>query len=388
MTRGQFIFLHDERSRRILDFIIIPERGFSAGNVRSLMRAVCLKYGLPRKGFVLENGKVFRHAALVSGAVSWGEVKTSFAQRLGIEIHHTRPGNHKGKLAEGVGGILQGRLRKYPGWCGPNEMVYPIEATRKALADVEAKRLTPEAAGFYSLNQWCSILSSECAAYNATPQDSKVMGGAGVAVHLSPNDAWRNLAGGEPVVGLRESGAEYLLTHHMRMVNVRRTGIRFQLGKELYAYSGAATAHSEVVGQEVKFYFDPELPDVAFLETVNGRILTVERQKLMPAHAASESDWKHRDATVEAHNRGLKALVSNLPWDFLPAVRSNVLADETAKRGAEMARGRAEAGTRKRKLVSGQGTARRLGIAAPASARMADALDIVNQVIADRDAEN
>ncbi len=32
LTRGQFLFIHDERSKKILDFILIPEKGFSGAN--------------------------------------------------------------------------------------------------------------------------------------------------------------------------------------------------------------------------------------------------------------------------------------------------------------------------------------------------------------------
>ncbi len=372
MTRGQVLLLIDERSRLILDFVLVPEGSFGAADYRALLRAVFLKYGVCRAGLKHENGPVFRSAKLVAGETPWGETETSLAARLGIKIEHAKPGNAKSKLPEGVGKQLQARLRRHPGWCGPNEMAYPIEETKRALIAVAARRETPSEAGFYTYEEWRSVLHGECDAYNGESQNSKVMGGRGVAVRMTPKEAWQTLTGKEPLVDLRGSGAEHLLTHHWRMVKVTRFGIRFQMGKEIFACSGAATGGA--LGQEVKFYFDPENADVAFFETADGKLHTVERQRLMPAHGASDDCWSHRGETVEAHRKALQRYVSNLPTDFLPPRRANVVSPETAQRGEAITAGRVKAAEKAQRRETGRQAARKLGLPAPANDRMARAM--------------
>jgi hypothetical protein len=393
LTRGQVLLLHDERSKKILGLILIPEKGFGAGDFRSLARKVCLERNCPRKGFKVENGLVFRKAALFAGAVPWGEVVTSLATRLGITVEHTQPGNHKGKLPECVGKAFQARLRRYPGWCGPDEMGYPIEALKSAKAKVEAgegTRKAPWEVGFQSMEEWFTVLQTEMDAYNRTEQASKVMGGRGVAVTMTPNEAWKELNSLEPMTNLRGSGAEHLLTHHWRMVKVTRHGIRFQLGKEAYAYSGTATGAA--IGQEVKFYFDQEAAEVAFFETADGKLHTVERQRLMPAHGASDDDWAHRGNTVVAHNKAIAAKVAIAPTDFMPAARANVLSPDTARRGAEMQRGRAELTGRQRaereEVTRARGLARKHGLPEPATGREAGLAEMAARIMEGEADEN
>lgn len=66
LTRGQFLPMIDERSKRILDFILVPEKHYTGINVRTLINRVCQRYGLPRCGFYLENG-LWKSSKLVGG---------------------------------------------------------------------------------------------------------------------------------------------------------------------------------------------------------------------------------------------------------------------------------------------------------------------------------
>ncbi len=386
LTRGQFLPMVDERSLCILDFILIPEKSYTGMNIRTLMNRVGLRFGLPNKGYHYESG-IWKNSQLVGGAVPWGEVETKLTDRLGIKTEHSLPGNAKAKPVEFVGKLLQRRLRRYPGWVGSNEQVFKIEKWQRARLDVEAGRKTPWEAGFLSMKEWFAILQDECGQYDRTPQRSRIMGGDRI-VTMSPEQAWRDLqprnTDGSPVppVNLKGSGLEYLLTSHCKELTVTRNGIRFTHAGKAYAYSGAVTGQR--VGEPVKLWFDVEMPETAFLEDMRGERLPVEMQRLTPAHDATEGDWENRGRTAIAHNRAMKAMVSELPHDFMPAARPVIATPEDLELGRQMAarrEGREAADKHHRDtLRRGGRAATELGLSQPSSSRTAGMAETIAEI--------
>lgn len=321
LTRGQFLPMIDERSLCILDALLIPEGHYTGANIRTLINRVGLRFGLPRIGFHFERG-IWKKSGLVGGAVPWGEVETKLADRLGIRFEHSRPGNAKAKPVEGVGKLLQRRLRRHPGWVGPNEQVFKVEPVQKAMKALGSNRMTPWDAGFKSFEEWGSTLAAECVAYNRTPQRSRIMGGNQV-LRMTPEEAWRLLQPkGSPLVNLRGSGAEHLLTHHARQVKVTRNGIRFQHAGQSLAFASEVTG--QLVGQTVNVYHDAEAPEVIHIETASGDLFHVERQPTLPAHDATPEQFRAAAESAGAHNREMRARVLNLPHDFMPPTRINL----------------------------------------------------------------
>jgi len=364
LTRGQFLPMICERSLCILDFLLLPEKHYTGANIRTLMNRVGLGFGLPRKGFHFESG-IWKQSQLVSGSVPWGDLETSLEKRLGIRISHSLPGNAKAKPVEFVGRLFQRRLRRYPGWAGPNEQVFKVESVQEAKLAVEAGRATPWDAGFKSLTDWKAILETECVSYNHTPQRSRIMGGNRV-VRMAPEEAWATLQqDAPPLVNLSGSGAEHLLCSHWVSKRVTRFGIRFTHSGRDLVFCNDATA--KLIGQTVKVFFDSECPDMAHIETESGEMFHVPEAGYMPAKDATKADFKRRAATVGAHIKGALGLVSSLPHDFMPPTRRNLPAPELQRRQEAMAAAEADHrkddGNRARQARRVESLGREVGIA-------------------------
>jgi hypothetical protein len=382
LSRGQFLPMVDERSKRILDFVLVPEKNYTGINVRTLINKVCDRYGLPRCGIHLENG-IWRKSQLVGGAVPIGEVKMNFADRLGIRLTHAQPGNARSKIVENIGKLLQARLRGEPGWVGRNEQVLKIERVQRAKLDVEAGRRHPAEAGFLSLDQWVKRLTELCEAYNATPQDSKVMGG-----NMSPDEAWRLLqtrSGSgkvEPLAKLHES-CRYLLATHIRQVRIGRNGIK------LPASLGGGNYKNEVTGQlersEVKIYFDLEIPELLSIVSDDRRqVFTVPLVPSCPAKDASPEEISAAQAAVSAHTQYARQRISKLRSDYMPPTRGGGLDPNTSAIGREMQAQKEKAvatqQARKQTQARVNTTARKAGLI-PAAVADRHALDQLTQAL-------
>ncbi len=366
LTRGQLLLMIDERSQCILDFLLIPEKRYSGAHIRTLIIHVGLRLGLPRVGFHFERG-IWEASKLVGGGVPWGEIETSMAARLGIRMSHSKPGNAKAKLVEGVGRLLQARLRRFPGWAGPNEQVFKVEKLQAAKLDVESGRVEPWKLGFKSFDEWRVTLAAECYAYNHTVQRSRVMGG-NREVEMAPEDAWRTLQDDPPhLVNLRGSGAEHLLSHHFYQTRVTKYGIRRRHAGQDYVFTSEETGR--IAGEPVKVFWSPDFPELIHVETVRKEIFTVTAQPMIPAHSATKEDFKAAARTVGAHNKAMLATVAALPHDFMPPARVNLPDPETAQRQTTIASAetahREEQGRESRKAAQVAQLARRLGQRTP-----------------------
>lgn len=380
LTRGQFLPMICERSKRILDFVLVPESRYTAINVRTLINKVCSRYGLPRCGFTFENG-LWRQSKLLGGAVPFGELKMNFADRLGLRIEHALPGNARAKIVENVGKLFQSRLRGEPGWVGSNEQVLKIESVQRAKLDVEARRTHPSEAGFLLLDQWYRRLGELCEEYNATPQDSKVMGGK-----MSPDEAWRLLQrrneAGEvvPLVKLPDD-CRYMLAPHTRRVRIGRNGIR--LPKSL----GGGNYRNEITGQlqnqEVTIYFDLECPDLlSIVSDYRQQVFTVPLAPKNPAHDPTSEEIAAAQASVSAHTAYARQRISQLRSDYMPPTRANLVDPRTSALGREMQEQRTKVRDRQQKQRAAQTrvavNARKAGLS-PAAVADHRALELLNE---------
>lgn len=334
LSRGQWLPMIDERSKRILDFVLVPEKNYTGINVRTLINKVCARYGLPRCGIHLENG-IWLKSQLVGGAVPIEDVKMNFADRLGIKLTHALPGNARSKIVENVGKLFQARLRGEPGWVGRNEQVLKIEAVQRAKLDVDARRKHPSDAGFLSLDQWVRRLAEVCEDYNRTPQFSKVIGGT-----MSPDDAWRLFqarnANSEivPLAKLPDD-CRYLLATHIRRVRIGRNGIK------LPASLGAGNYKNEVTGRlqgrAVNIYFDLEFPDLlSIVSDDRKQVWTVPIAPSCPAKDATPEEFAAAQAAVVAHTQYARQRISQLRADYMPPTRASLVDPRSSALGREM----------------------------------------------------
>ncbi len=341
LTRGQWLPIVDCRSKRILDDLLIPERSYTGLHIRTLINHSAEIVGLPRQGYLFENG-IWRRAALVGGrpASRWGDFCTTFSDRTGVEIRHTLPGNARAKIVENVGRVFQAGLRDLPGWVGPNEQVLKIEEVQAAKRDVDSGRKHPADAGFLSFEEYRKVLDSKIEAYNAAPQSSRVIGGA-APVSMSPDEAWRSLqavdASGSVVGLVRFSDipeCRWIVATHQVRRQVGRNGISFTLGGERYTYRSDGLAL--MLGTEVETYFDPELPDSMTAITDAGQVITLPRIKPISA-IASEEAVSEAQAELARFNRAIRARFGEVRHAYLPPARPNLVDRRSVEIGRQMA---------------------------------------------------
>jgi len=335
LTRGQFLPLIDVRSKRILYFVLIDGKSYNAAAIRSLINKTGMLYGLPRKGFHFERG-IWANASLLGGgtALPWEEAEQTFADRLGIRIIHSLPGNARAKIVENVAGLFQNLLPGEPGYVGRNEMVVKYDRVQKAKREVESRRLHPAEAGFLSAEQWASQRLPElCAEYNAKPQQSDVFGG-----YMSPDEAWerfqlRDTAGA--VVGLTRlpDDLRYLLASQRVPVTVRRGRVKLPFSKAHYTVSGSNLFD----GQELLAWYDPEAPETLIVtDHKNENVVCLRREILAPAYGATPDEFKQATAAMREQNRHERARYCALASKYMPPTRANIADPASLEVGRRM----------------------------------------------------
>src|SRR5206468_2907327 len=91
LTRGQFLPMIDERTTKILGFVLIQERNYNSLDIRSLITLVCSEHGLPRNGFSFERG-LWRSSKILTGTRGidlQGEADMGL-RRLGMRFRHAQ----------------------------------------------------------------------------------------------------------------------------------------------------------------------------------------------------------------------------------------------------------------------------------------------------------
>ena len=334
LTRGQFLPLIDVRSKCILDFVLIDGKSYNAAAIRSLINRVGMRFGLPRKGFHFERG-IWADATLLGGgnALPWEEMEQTFADRLGIRILHSLPGNARAKIVENVAGRFQDLLPGEPGYVGRNEMVIKYDRVQKSKRAVESRRQHPAEAGFLSAEQWFARLNELCAEYNAKPQQSEVYGG-----FLSPDDAWERLQlrdGAGAVDGLVKLPQElrYMLAAQCVAVTVRRGRVRLPFTKFQYCVAGANLFD----GENVLAWYDPETPESLIVtDHKKENPICLPREILSPAYGATPEEFERASAAMREQNRHERARYSQLAAKYMPPARANITDQTTLEVGRQM----------------------------------------------------
>jgi hypothetical protein len=335
LTRGQFLPLIDVRSKRILDFVLIDGKSYNAAAIRSLINKTCTRFGLPRKGFHFERG-IWADAKLLGGgtALPSDEMEQTFADRLGIRIMHSLPGNARAKIVENVANLFQNLLAGESGYVGRNEIVIKHDRVQKAKREVESRRQHPAAVGFLSAQEWFSRLHVLCPEYNAKPQESKVFGG-----YMSPDDAWerlqlRNSAGA--VVGLTKLPDElrYMLASQRVPVTVRRGRVRVPFSKFQYCVAGSNIYN----GENLLAWYDPESTETLCITDYKmEQVFCLPRETLAPAYDATPEEFEQASAAMREQNRNERARYSELAAKYLPPARVNITDATALEIGRKMA---------------------------------------------------
>jgi hypothetical protein len=343
LTRGQFLPMIDERSKKILDFCLVPDKSYNAFAIRSLIRRVCNRFGLPHRGWRFENG-IWKSSRLLGNnrkGFSLTAIKENFASRLGLDIQHPKPGNARAKVVENVLGLLGRLMRGEPGYVGRDEAGEKMERVQRAILDVQAGRLTPAQAGFYTLDEWMVRLHAVCEEYNNKQQESRVIGGNRIE-YLSPEEAYekyqrRDTSGSLVPPVFLPPEQEYMLGEHMDNAMVKVNGVRFQLGKEPFGYNSPELQRH--LGEAVRYSFDPDAPSQIVVSDLKGsKFLAVPRSGQLDAEAERDA-LRTECRKLEQFSAYARARYSELRSKFVPK-RRPVLVDPEA---LEVGRKRADA---------------------------------------------
>jgi len=296
--RGQFLVMIDVRTDFVLGFLLISERNYDSLAIRSLITICASKHGLPRRGFIFENG-IWKGSKIISG--SKNALPFEHADRglraLGMELHHAQL--PRGKVIERTIGQLQNRMEGFPGYVGRDERHDIRARVQRQFLDVDAGRI-PINEKLLSKSQYCAELAKIIEDHNAEPQQGTRLEG------LSPAEAWESLQGDQPRQGFGNKW-RYVLARDVRKVKVGRNGITLRYGKKPFVYHDAETGKR--VGEEVLAWFDPMVPDVlACTDLASKNVFSVERAKDVPAVDASPELLREEMAKIDAHQAYAKSL--------------------------------------------------------------------------------
>jgi hypothetical protein len=348
IMRGQFLPVVDVRSKKILDFVLIDSRNYTALAIRCLFKRVMSRFGVP--DIIILECALWKYSKLVgrggsSRGYSFPEIEQNFAERLGARIIHALPGNAKAKVIENVFSVFGRHLLGEMGYVGNDEMHVKYERVRAAIAEVEKGPLNgthPAALGFLSGDEWHARLQEICTEYNNTPQESRVMGGDHI-VYMSPEDAWleyraRDASGAivEPLILPKE--LEDMLSDHQQQVTVTRNGISLFSGK--YRYRNTELANH--IGEIMIASFDPDDPSALVVQDMKGeRFIGVPRVADVPALADSETLSLASKETA-AFNRVAKARYSQLAAKWRPKGRPVIADAQSRERARNMREARSD----------------------------------------------
>ncbi len=328
LMRGQCLLMIDTRTLCVLGYSLIAETNYNARVIRTLITKVCDQHGLPRKGFLFENG--IWKARILKGVAddqfTWGETELGL-RSLGLRFWHSRL--PRSKPVERVIGAIQDLCEGEPGYVGPDEMHERFERIQRAKLQVAAQKVHPSE-HFYSFDQWHDRLGEICAIYNANKQDGKMTGGN------SPDVAFQKFYNrADPVAKLPPS-CRYLLSHHMRPSPVTSNGITLRFGKQVYNYRNEQTGRMR--GQTVLAWFNPELPEmITITDMKRQNAFTVERTQEVPAMDAPAELLAQEMERINAHMSYGRTRYRTLKAKFSVPFRRTIADHGTVTLGVEIA---------------------------------------------------
>lgn len=329
LMRGQCLLMIDTRTLRVLGYALHAETNYNARVIRSLITKVCDEHGLPRKGFLFENG-IWKSRILKGDTdadqFSWGETELGL-RSLGLRFWHSRL--PRSKPVERVIGAIQDLCEGEPGYVGPDEMHERFERVQRAKLLVAAQKVHPSE-HFLSFEQWENRLGEICAVYNSNKQDGKMTGGN------SPDDAFEKFEKRDDPPTKLPAGCRYLLSHHMRPLRVTGNGLTLRFGKQVYNYRNEQTGRLR--GQSVLAFFNPDLPEIITITDMKREnAFTVERTQEVPAMDAPAELLGQEMERINAHMSYGRTRYRTLKAKFSVPFRRTIADHGTVNLGVEIA---------------------------------------------------
>ncbi|MBI1176500.1 hypothetical protein GC207_03580 [bacterium] len=353
---GQFIAGCDARSLRIYPGAVVPSNVYHQLACRTAMNGMVQQLGIPKR-FRLENG-IWKTGQLIKGqsinskkflASDLPEFKSALSN-LGIEIHHTEPGNPRGKIIERVFGLIQPKLERLKGYAGRLQMLDMPETTRRAVKEVNARRAHPSKY-FLSFQQMLAEYQNICEEYNAERQEGKILRG------MSPNQAWVQLQNPDEPMSRLAPELRYLFAHERFSVPVKRDEFKLPISGE-YFYQMEEIW--KLNGERVLAWFDPMRPESVIVTDLDGENPTVaERVVKAPAWTDGRNEkLATARQKLSAINRHRRAALVDLKTELSIPYRGHVADEETVakvRQGEEFNRLREQSAgkVKKRRKING-----------------------------------
>lgn len=289
--RGQLLMLSDAKTDYVLGWVLLSSKAYNARAIRSLITRCHDEHGLPRAGFLFENG-IWKNAKILTGqaddadAVTFDETEVGLGE-FGCRFQHaTTPGQ---KTIERVFGQLQNRMENVPGYCGRDERRDCPEVTRRHLLEAQSGKVHPSKY-FLEKKAWMEVLAGLVAAHNAEAKGSRakrIPGQSPAQVYTARETA--------DVTHLGER-ARYLLASHRVPVKVTKQGIKLRpsLGGGLYRNEHTGP----LIGQTVLAWVDVDAPEAITITTPDRKEPRLVEIAHTPRALDAES-WELR-AAVES----------------------------------------------------------------------------------------
>jgi hypothetical protein len=366
LTRGQCLIFLDVRSWRIIGYSLQPERNYNSLVIRTLMNRVCRDHGIPGVWY-FERG-IWKRSLLVNGSAPAGwndalsptEVKTGW-ETFGVKFIYAK--RARTKPIERVGGMLQDLMHGVRGYCGRDERRDCPEQTKRAMDDVQARRVGHPGELFLGFQEWDEQLAALIEKYNATSQDGIVLQG------LSPDDAFeKGWPESDPPTKLDER-ASYLLAHYVRPIRVTVNGICFRVGQKQFVYRNERTGQDR--GKEVLVWFDPESPEYVSVTDLDRKNPYLVERSMPVDFLAQKGDETFERETAKANAHGLyfRTLYRTLKAKFNPPFRRNLVDVQTAATGHAMQQQRETYEVKERETNAARKSYSRLGMSTPRDLR-------------------
>lgn len=366
LTRGQCLIFLDVRSWRIIGYSLQPERNYNSLVIRTLMNRVCRDWGIPGAWY-FERG-IWKRSLLVNGRApaGWNEALSPTEAQTGWEsfgVKFVYAKRARTKPIERVGGMLQDLMHGVRGYCGRDERRDCPEQTKRAMDDVQARRVAHPGELFLSFQEWDEQLGRIIEQYNGTSQDGVVLNG------LSPDDAFEKFwPESDPPAKLDER-SWHLLAHYVRRARVKVNGISFRIGQKQFVYRNERTGKDR--GKEVLVWFDPESPEfVSVTDLDRKNPYLVERAEPVDFLAAKgDEQFERETAKAVAHGSHFRTLYRTLKATFAPTFRRNIIDVQTAATAQEMQQQRERHAAKERERNAARKSFSRLGISTPRDLR-------------------
>jgi hypothetical protein len=329
VIRGQLLAAIDERSMCVLGLVLIAAPGYTSAHIYNLFTDVFTKFGMPRRGLILENG-LWRRARFIKGkrdADKNGIADLGLRRLVGRIVHARLP---RGKCIERVFGLLQDQMERLPGYSSRNERLIKNERFERLKRDVESGRVNPEA---HLLNQEQLLDRYEeiCEQYNDTPQQGKKLDG------LTPRECWEKCQSIPPLARL-DNRSLWLLSGDPRKYTIdQRHGIIIRNYPSLGTVRYVGQEAGARAGQQVLAWVNPRRPEVLCCTSLDTKeVFTLERYNPLDDRVDA-SNFEEEDAKLRAQNAyapdRYRSLSNRLGSTSYAAVRTT---PEVAWTGAQM----------------------------------------------------